>query len=407
MPFGVGHRFAQGRPLRLAIGVALALAYLLAGCGGPAYRTGELATAPRRYHPPPGPPEDPWGPYIRQASSRFSVSEHWIRAVMRQELGGREDAQSSAGAMGLMQVMPETYAELQARYGLGNDPYEPHDNILAGTAYIREMYDRYGSPGFLAAYNAGPNRLDSYLGQDSPLPDETVGYLAAIAPRLGSETPATGPLAVYAAGAGQSVPWAPPAALASGGTAACDPDAAYDPRRYCAPLAPAPGPAPSIVLASSAGTVACDPDAAYDPDRPCAPATPAPSPEVSAIYTPSVLYTAPLPPTVPSPAAPILHLASVEPRPQPSVSIAPREGWAIQVGAFVSPVAAQVAAADARASAPDLLGRAPIDVPATTPFGGTVVYRARLTALSEPTAAAACARLSARRIACMVVTPGR
>jgi len=92
-----------------------------------------------------------------------------------------------------------TYAQMRDRYGLGPDPYAPHDNIMAGTAYIGEMYARYGSPGFLAAYNAGPGRLDSYLVGGTPLPHETVGYVASIAPRLGDSTAPTGPLAHYAA----------------------------------------------------------------------------------------------------------------------------------------------------------------------------------------------------------------
>ena len=125
---------------------------------------------------------------------------------MRQESGGRlyeRDGSlitSSAGAMGLMQVMPRTYDMLRRRYGLGGDPYEPRDNILAGTAYIREMYDRYGSPAFLAAYNAGPDRLEAYLSGGNPLPDETVNYLASVAPRLGTDVAMTGPLAAYAGG---------------------------------------------------------------------------------------------------------------------------------------------------------------------------------------------------------------
>ena len=82
---------------------------------------------------------------------------------MRQESDGQEQAVSSAGAMGLMQVMPDTYDDLRQRHPLGSDPFEPHDNIMAGAAYIREMHDRYGAPGFLAAYNAGPLRLDGYL----------------------------------------------------------------------------------------------------------------------------------------------------------------------------------------------------------------------------------------------------
>ncbi len=161
-------------------------------------------------YPVPGTPDDPWGPYIRAAASRFQVPERWIREVMRQESGGRpRDADgapltSSSGAMGIMQVMPQTYDMLQQRYGLGGDPYEPHDNIMAGAAYIREMSDLYGAPGFLAAYNAGPDRLDSYLSGGTALPDETVSYLASVAPRLGPEVALSGPLAVYAGGAAPS-----------------------------------------------------------------------------------------------------------------------------------------------------------------------------------------------------------
>jgi hypothetical protein len=137
----------------------------------------------------PGPPSDPWGPYIREASARFDMPETWIRALMRQESGGQlfrggRLITSSAGAMGLMQVMPGTYAELRARHNLGPDPFDPHENIMAGVAYMREMYDMYGSPGFLAAYNAGPNRLDDYLSNQRGLPDETRRYVAAIGPSL-------------------------------------------------------------------------------------------------------------------------------------------------------------------------------------------------------------------------------
>jgi soluble lytic murein transglycosylase-like protein len=131
----------------------------------------------------------------------------WVREVMWQESDGRlcggDGAliTSSAGAMGLMQVMPRTYEILRDRYGLGDDPYEPHNNIAAGTAYIREMYDRYGALTFLAAYNAGPDRVDAYLADGTPLPDETVNYLASVAPRLGSDVAMTGPLAARAGGA--------------------------------------------------------------------------------------------------------------------------------------------------------------------------------------------------------------
>ncbi len=138
-----------------------------------------------RSYPVPGPPEDPWGPYVREASARHAVPERWIREVMRQESGGRAGATSPAGAMGLMQVMPGTYGALRRRHGLGDDPYEPRDNILAGAAYLREMHDRFGAPAFLAAYNAGPERVDAVLAGATVLPDETLGYLARVAPRLG------------------------------------------------------------------------------------------------------------------------------------------------------------------------------------------------------------------------------
>jgi soluble lytic murein transglycosylase-like protein len=104
------------------------------------------------------PRSDPYGAFIAEAAQRFGVPEAWIRAVMRVESAGDVRAISSAGAMGLMQVMPATWADLRIRHRLGSNPYDPRDNILAGAAYLREMHDRYGSPGFLAAYNAGPGR---------------------------------------------------------------------------------------------------------------------------------------------------------------------------------------------------------------------------------------------------------
>ena len=144
---------------------------------------------PGTTYTPPGPPEDPWGPFIREASARFDMPEIWIRSLMRVESGGQEFVDGSlvtsgVGAMGLMQVMPATYDELRDRYHLGDDPFDPHDNILAGVAYMREMYELYGSPGFLAAYNAGPARLDDYLANLRPLPDETRRYVAMIGPNL-------------------------------------------------------------------------------------------------------------------------------------------------------------------------------------------------------------------------------
>ena len=78
-----------------------------------------------------------WATYIAEAARRFGRPEAWVRAVMQAESRGDAHATSPAGAMGLMQIMPETYAELQVRYGLGANAYDPHDNIIAGTAYMR------------------------------------------------------------------------------------------------------------------------------------------------------------------------------------------------------------------------------------------------------------------------------
>jgi len=180
--------------------VALFAACSLTVCGGmqaaPIMSAGLLdprpiaGTTPGRFAP--------WAAHVAEASRRFGVPERWVREVMRLESGGRTHLNgrpitSHAGAMGLMQVMPGTYAELRARYGFGPDPYDPRDNILAGTAYLREMFDRYGAAGAFAAYNAGPGRYEDYLRRGRPLPGETVRYVNAILPTL--------------AGSGVEAPW--------------------------------------------------------------------------------------------------------------------------------------------------------------------------------------------------------
>jgi len=126
--------------------------------------------------------------YIAEAAQRFGIPVAWIRAVMGAESAGDARAVSRKGAMGLMQIMPDTWSELRARYRFGPNPFDPHDNILAGAAYLREMHDRYGSPGFLAAYNAGPQRYDDYLAGVRVLPAETRAYVATLAPLIGSES---------------------------------------------------------------------------------------------------------------------------------------------------------------------------------------------------------------------------
>jgi soluble lytic murein transglycosylase-like protein len=128
---------------------------------------------------------DRWNGHIAEASARFGVPAEWIRRVIAAESGGRthENGQpitSRAGAMGLMQLMPGTWAEMRVRHRLGVDPHDPRDNILAGTAYLRAMYDRFGYPGLFAAYNAGPARYAQHLSIGSRLPAETIAYVADV-----------------------------------------------------------------------------------------------------------------------------------------------------------------------------------------------------------------------------------
>lgn len=128
----------------------------------------------------------PYAGHVAEAAHRFGIPEAWIWAVMRVESAGNRTAVSRAGAMGLMQVMPGTWAQLRARHGLGTDPFNPRDNILAGAAYLRAMHDRYGNTSaMLAAYNAGPGRYDAYLSRRRSLPAETLTYLAKLAPIMG------------------------------------------------------------------------------------------------------------------------------------------------------------------------------------------------------------------------------
>jgi hypothetical protein len=121
---------------------------------------------------------------VDEASRRFAIPSLWIRSVMQVESGGDAQALSPKGAIGLMQIMPETYTALRQAFGLGADPYQPRDNIMAGAAYLREMLDLYGTSGFLAAYNAGPSRYAEHLATGEPLPEETQIYLSRLAPML-------------------------------------------------------------------------------------------------------------------------------------------------------------------------------------------------------------------------------
>jgi hypothetical protein len=357
------------------LSASLALLAAVAGCAShprvqvsAPQEAAEYAAHARRDYRIPGPPEDPWGPYITEAAQRFDVPERWIRAVMRQESGGQlyQDGQlitSSAGAMGLMQVMPETYDELRARYGLGADPYDPHDNIIAGTAYMRELYDIYGSPGFLAAYNAGPRRLDDYLTRRRPLPAETRHYVANVGPALAGAAP------LHASQATQYAMLRVPINI---------PPGPRPPTRHDrAPIALAAGTSERSGFTREAVQMAA------------LPAPPAPPPPVS-----------------PTPHGNGFHLiprAYADTLPMRSGGLVSGD-WAIQVGAFGSEGQARAAAEAARGYARDLLAAAHMHVGTVRQAHGTL-YRARLVGLSRDAALQACEKLG-RHGSCMVISPG-
>jgi cell division protein FtsN len=427
--------------------LALALVATLAACGGSPARhaatggvqqSGGAWNRPASYEPP-GPPTDPWGPWIREASTRFDVPERWIREVMRQESGGRSTATSRVGAMGLMQVMPGTYRELQARYGLGDDPYHPYDNLMAGTAYLREMYELYGSPAFLAAYNAGPRRLEDYLWAGRGLPSETRNYVARIGPRIVDVSPSrrAAPEVYAAAEIPLNIPAGPRRGDPATMLALREQRRAVDPgiRVAAAPAGPVvrmePIPDGSTYASETAG-LASPPVTSAQPPTQLASARSVVRMEPISNPGDFQVRMEPLPDP---PEAPRSALAAAPPPPsrgtqmaaaperRPSFSLvgsahagtlpsAPRQAaaaaasgpgrWGVQVGAFASENLARAAAGEARNQVATL-GSRPVVEPVVQ--GRSRLYRARITGLSSRDAAEqACERLRSRG-ACMVVAP--
>lgn len=294
---------------------------------------------------------------------RFDMPERWIREVIRAESSGKVMDTSAPGAMGLMQVMPGTYDELRSRFNLDDDPYEPHDNITAGTAYLRQMYDLYGSPGFLAAYNAGPGRLDDYLTRHRPLPDETRNYVAKIAPRIQGVYPnnqsAAGMLAI------NQIPINIPKGPRYPTRPTQAPVALADNRRTGASRAP-------VQMAALP-----EPPNQSPPPQMLASAQPAPTRSGG------------------------FHLI-----PQAMADTMPRQTggaatWAVQVGAFANEGMARAAAETARGKA-QVPGQPTVG---TTKQGNATLYRARVTGLSRDSAVQACEKLAKSHTSCIVLSP--
>jgi hypothetical protein len=137
---------------------------------------------------------DRWNSLVGQTAQRFSMPAAWIRAVMQTESGGRtmsaafKPITSRVGAMGLMQLMPATYAQMRTEYHLGSNPYDPRDNVTAGVAYLGWLYHKYGYPAMFAAYNDGPGHLEERLTKGGLLPAETRNYVTHIVTALGGKT---------------------------------------------------------------------------------------------------------------------------------------------------------------------------------------------------------------------------
>jgi len=419
--------------LRLSLGcagVAMLSACASGGGGGQqSVSTSYYLSHAAHDYTPPGPPSDPWGPYINEASAKFDVPPSWIRQVMHVESGGHEyiDGQltvSAAGAMGLMQLEPQTYQDMAAQYGLGSDAFNPYDNIMAGTAYIHQMYQVYGSPGFLAAYNAGPGRLNSYMNYHTALPQETVTYVAMIAPHIQGDYPvhrseademALNTLPITDAPGILPVGFTPeaPSAYSPDNEAAAPVQMAYN--------APPPAYEPPPV---SEAPVSESLPAIYNPGaEAAAPAASAPV-SVSEIGSGEALPPPPPPPMRSSDSGPVVQTAYIAPPPPPpphfglfpeAMADTPPEtirphsshhhsGWAIQVGAYDTSSNARAALGIAELSAVEILvnGR-PMVI--STHEDGHTKYRARFVGLMRDDAIHACSRLSGGPTGCVVVPP--
>ncbi|GCD76109.1 murein transglycosylase [Acetobacter pasteurianus NBRC 3299] len=343
--------------------MAFASLAMLAGC----------ANQPRSSYNPPGPAVDKWGPYIQEASTRFSIPQAWIRAVMQQESGGHQYmhghlTRSVHGAVGLMQIKPDTYRELAKRYQLGSDPYNPHDNIMAGSGYIRQLYDRFGSPDFLAAYSCGPQCMENHRTHHTVLPSYAKAYLASVTPHLNDPVPS-------------AITPASTIAIADTPAPTITPAVAVAPAQQVASIA-SPGIAPPIT----------------DDIEPPAPS----ASDTSAIPVSSSADTQPITNTPPA-----YQAANTVPVSGPAMiwqQNTPSGGAIIQIGAFSSQERAQHAIQIAHQSTPALARAEDRIDRIALKSSGQSVWRSRLAGLPSAQTDTICMSLKQQGLNCVAVT---
>lgn len=347
--------------------VLILLSLTACGGGGNKDKSGVVSSRYSNYMPshpewkPPGPSTDPWGPYINQSSQRFNVPDQWIRAVMMQESSGyqyynKRPVTSPHGAKGLMQLKTLTYRDMAKRYKLGKDPYNPLDNIMAGTAYIRTLYNKFGAPGFVAAYHGGPGTLSNHLNKGASLPKETKHYLASVSPKLGNDVPMSGPFAKYASSSQRRSNSKTPLPL----------DAYYNPKSYT----------PTTMVAQN--TI---------------------QPQQRKAENITKRYK-PMPPIYPTQSQPQTSPNIVQVAYVPDTSIG--GNWGIQVGAYSSANLAQQATFKAQRNAGGTLSTASQSIQAVNKNGSTL-YRARLVGVNQISAIQACRQLKQKGINCVTI----